>query len=62
MEAIPRNAALIGRSLEYTGFAPTIGLHVRLAKEVTKSDIPKLLPNSLSNSDFARILDLYRSE
>lgn len=54
-DAVPRNAALIGRSLEYTGFAPTIGLHMRLVNQIDRSDIPKLLPTSLNDADLARI-------
>jgi hypothetical protein len=59
-----RNASLIARGLEYTGFSAVIGLHIRLRSDTgyedLKRDLSDLLPDE-ELSQIVRAIDIYKN-
>lgn len=59
-----RNASLIGKTLEYTGFRSVLGLHVRLKRRADNTDLIRTLSNHLPEPEISRVmraLDIYRN-
>lgn len=59
-----RNASLIGKALEYTGFEPVIGLHVRLRAKANLDDLGRVLEGEMPSDDIPvvlRALEIYRN-
>lgn len=58
-----RNATLVAKTLEYTGFLPGVGVTVRLREKAVNSDISRLLQDEMSEADLSAVLgafDAYR--
>ena len=51
-----RNASLIGKALEYTGFEPVIGLHVRLRAKASLADLSRVLEGEMPRDDIPEVI------
>lgn len=61
---ILRNASLIGKALEYTGFEPVIGLHVRLRDNPNFHDLNRVLEGAMPSKDIPvvmRAFEIYKN-
>jgi predicted ATPase len=59
-----RNSVLIGKALEYTGFNPVIGVHVRLTDNIDYSGLLRLLSENMPERDVSGVLrafDIYKN-
>lgn len=59
-----RNASLIGKTLEYTGFNPVIGLHIRTKKNADYESLHRILSGQISDYEIPQIiraLEIYRN-
>ena len=59
-----RNSVLIGKALEYTGFNPVIGVHVRLTSNIDYSGLLRLLSENMPERDVSGVLrafDIYKN-
>lgn len=61
---VMRNASLIGKTLQYTGFHPVLGLHVRIRQHADYLDLSRTLSDHMPEAEMSRVvraLDIYRN-
>lgn len=59
-----RNASLIGKILQYTGFNPVLGLHVRIKQQADYSNLSRILSEYMPKDEISRVaraLDIYKN-
>jgi predicted ATPase len=61
---VMRNASLIAKTLQYTGFQPVLGLHVRIKQQADYSKLSSTLSEYMPEAEISRVaraLDIYRN-